>query len=112
MYAQLLPGKPADDAPPGGWPGAGRYAEASADTRAARLQWFEAGLDALLRALPSDRALSVSFPARIGCGLAGGIWSHYRQALQEFARANPEWRVVVYDMEASRVHSKSRHRYQ
>mmetsp|Transcript_22991 Transcript_22991/g.42305 ORF Transcript_22991/g.42305 Transcript_22991/m.42305 type:complete len:999 (-) Transcript_22991:7-3003(-) len=102
LYSQLLPGRPADDAPPGGWPGTGRYvspADAASDTRSERLRWFIACLAALPRSLPSDRAVSIAFPAKIGCGLAGGHWQKYLQTLRRFAATNSMWKVVIYDIE-------------
>jgi O-acetyl-ADP-ribose deacetylase (regulator of RNase III) len=104
FYAQLLPGKPADDAPPGGWPGANRYvnaAEAAKDTREARFRWFENCLSMLHRALPENAIPSIAFPARIGCGLAGGKWQRYLKSLMQFAKANPMWRIAVYDNEVT-----------
>lgn len=101
LYGQLLPGRPADEAPLGGWPGFPRYvgsAQAADDTLANRLRWFEDCLRVLPRALP-DHARSVAFPARIGCGLAGGTWARHLEALRRFARAHPEWRIVIYDVD-------------
>ncbi|CAE7570917.1 DTX3 [Symbiodinium natans] len=102
LYGQLLPGRPADDAPPGGWPGTGRFvnaAEAAEDTRAARFRWFEAGLAALVRAVPVH--CSLALPTRIGCGLAGGRWPQYLAALKRFCEDNRKLSVVLYDIEGS-----------
>ncbi|CAJ1400626.1 unnamed protein product [Effrenium voratum] len=101
VYGQLLPGRPVDDAPSGGWSGTGRFvtaAKAAEDTRSNRLKWFEQCLDALPKNLPSR--CSVAFPARIGCGLAGGDWSRYLAALKRFSEACPNWQVAIYDIES------------
>ena len=37
------------------------------------------------------------FLAKIGCGLAGSDWPDYKKILREFARANPSFRIVIYD---------------
>jgi len=111
LYGQLLPGRPADDAPPGGWLGTSRYvtpSEAASDTRRARLRWFEAALASLPRSLPTDRKiLSIALPAKIGCGLAGGNWPKYLRTLRDFAAAHSDWRLVVYDIEGPAVEEES-----
>ncbi|CAE7621238.1 DTX3 [Symbiodinium sp. KB8] len=102
LYGQLLPGRPADDAPMGGWPGTGRFVsatEAAEDTRGARFRWFEAGLASLARAVPSS--CSLALPTRIGCGLAGGRWPQYLAALKRFCEENRNLSVVLYDIEGS-----------
>ncbi|CAE7798557.1 DTX3 [Symbiodinium sp. CCMP2592] len=102
LYGQLLPGRPADDAPAGGWPGTGRFVsanEAAEDTRSARFRWFEAGLASLARAVPSS--CSLALPTRIGCGLAGGRWPQYLAALKRFCEENRNLSVVLYDIEGS-----------
>jgi len=98
FYSQLLPGRPADDAPPGGWSSA-RFvgaAKAVQDTRSSRLRWFQECLQALSRTLQRP---SVAFPARIGCGLAGGRWPEYLAALNQFAQEHPDWRIAIYDLD-------------
>jgi len=114
LYGQLLPGRPADDAPSGGWPGTARYVGAAAaaeDTRAARFRWFEACIMALPRALPGEGGHSLAFPARIGCGLAGGRWPQYLMLLRRFAQVHPHWHVTVYDIDApaQQILSKGAH---
>jgi len=100
LYGQLLPGRPVDDAPPGGWPDTRTCLsidQASEDTRAARFKWFEDCLLALDRVLPGSGPRSLAFPARIGCGIAGGDWSRYFGALRRLGVAHPDWRIVIYD---------------
>lgn len=62
------------------------------DTAADRERYFAACLEAIAALQPT----SLAFPARIGCGLAGGNWTHYARMLRDFAAAHPATRVVVY----------------
>ena len=45
---------------------------------------------------------SVAFPYGIGCGLAGGVWSHYEQMLREFAARNPSTKVFLLRFRGSK----------
>ena len=55
--------------------------------------------DALARLrlwLAAQPPTAVVFPARIGCGLAGGRWDEYRACIEEFAAAlDPALHPVV-----------------
>lgn len=62
-----------------------------ADSRAARANWFDRGLEQLGR-LGLE---SVAFPHGVGCGLAGGDWTVYRAAIERFAVEHPETRVSI-----------------
>ena len=42
-------------------------------------------LSTYIRARHPGREVSVAFPARIGCGLAGGDWTNYQDMINEFA---------------------------
>ena len=67
---------------------AGKPTVTGADTASRRVTYFQAGLLSLEEHIhQSDRLHnSVTFPARIGCGLAGGDWSVYLACIEEFAR--------------------------
>ena len=82
LFGQYGPGRPA-----------AYYKGSVPDTAAARLDYFREGL----RAVRALRPASIALPLRIGCGLAGGHWPAYRAALEEFARAAPRMRIVLYD---------------
>ena len=58
------------------------------DTPGRRLTYFQAGLLSLedhIR-MSGRKHTTVVFPARIGCGLAGGNWEAYLQCINNFAR--------------------------
>ena len=52
-----------------------------ADTREQRELWFQQ----CLQELGTLSYQTLAFPYRIGCGLAGGNWTHYRQWICDFA---------------------------
>jgi hypothetical protein len=84
LFAQYGPGKPSayeDD-----------YVTAD-DTAAARLRYFSKALAKMTAIVPAGSTLYV--PYGIGSGLAGGKWADYEAALREFARAHPEYKMVV-----------------
>jgi hypothetical protein len=68
LFAQYNPGKPT-----------------ASESSQMRLLWFKKCLRLLRDELDPATTKSIAFPYRIGCGLAGGHWPHYRAALQEFA---------------------------
>ena len=35
----------------------------------------------------SPTITKICFPYRIGCGLAGGVWQHYQQLIDDFSRS-------------------------
>ena len=53
------------------------------DDRQARTSYFQQGLEDLGRSVKA--AAVVAFPFQIGCNLAGGDWTTYRQMIEEFA---------------------------
>jgi O-acetyl-ADP-ribose deacetylase (regulator of RNase III) len=66
FYAQYYPGKP----------------KQRQDTKDQRLEWLISSMDRFVRECgPSEFAL----PYGIGCGLAGGNWETYHEALKKFA---------------------------
>jgi O-acetyl-ADP-ribose deacetylase (regulator of RNase III) len=64
------------------------------DDATARLLYFKQCLDQISALKPT----SVSFPFRIGCGLAGGNWTLYSAALSEWSNANPDIAVTIYKL--------------
>jgi len=61
--------------------------------RAVRLNNFRVCLQKISE-IPCIR--SVAFPEYIGCGLAGGHWSDYLGAIEQFARETPTVCVYIY----------------
>jgi O-acetyl-ADP-ribose deacetylase (regulator of RNase III) len=57
-----------------------------------RLKWFQQCLYNMLK-IPNLK--SVAFPYKIGCGMAGGYWTLYKQELQKFA-SQTSCAVVIY----------------
>lgn len=62
------------------------------DDRFARLRAFRECLKKLEEAV--DKKVVV-FPERIGCGMAGGDWSKYKIAIEQFANNNNNINVVI-----------------
>jgi len=77
LYAQLNPGKPK-----------------KGDTATMRQKWFKECLGHLAQIKGLTNA-SVCFPYKIGCGLAGGDWTFYKQAIEDWAKNNPSVKVRV-----------------
>lgn len=62
------------------------------ETSTMRLEWFKSGLKILLeniRSMFGNQLVTIGFPYKIGCGLAGGLWSDYEKALQDFSKSVP-----------------------
>ena len=57
------------------------------DTAAQRLKWFKLCLEKLAKSIPEDATVAV--PVNIGCGLTGGTWSLYLQAISEWHDRHP-----------------------
>ena len=81
MYAQLCPGPPKPHLP-------GRI---NNDSKKDRLSYFSSCLTHMKNI---DKPYSVAFPYGIGCGLAHGDWSDYKQMIEDFA--NNEDGISVY----------------
>lgn len=82
VFAQRLPGGP--------------KAGSGDDSAPARLRWFKLGLDAFadeVRLCPGD---AVAMPFLVGCGLAGGHWPAYLEAIESWAAAR-QVSVRLYD---------------
>jgi O-acetyl-ADP-ribose deacetylase (regulator of RNase III) len=71
------------------YPGAPRF---TIDDRSARLSYFRKGLREMSKITDLE---SVAFPHGIGCGLGGGIWQDYEQAIVEFASATKARVTIV-----------------
>ena len=67
------------------------------DTRTNRLRYFKSCLTELIDDLnfmtmiyeldnTTPTLTRICFPCRIGCGLAGGVWPHYQQLIDDFSR--------------------------
>jgi hypothetical protein len=79
IFGQWLPGKPNQ------WTHAyNDYTPTYDDSAINRLNYFKKALDKFAHELTCDDT-PVYFPYRIGCGLAGGDWTKYKEAIDEFA---------------------------
>ncbi|CAJ1355695.1 unnamed protein product [Effrenium voratum] len=96
VFAQFRPGKPSRKEGPVEYKGLVSSPDVVDDERQ-RLEWFKAGLQRIAE-LPVE---SIAFPYQIGCGLAGGRWPSYLEALEEFAaKVEPQGvKVKIYKME-------------
>ena len=65
------------------------------ETGETRREWFQMGLDKLGGLMETIGANTVAFPYGIGCGLAGGSWTHYLKMIQDWASANPQFKVLI-----------------
>lgn len=72
------------------YPGKAKY---ETDSPELRLAWFREALDSF----GTEPGTSVAMPYNIGCGLAGGYWPAYEQAISEWAEKN-NISVVLYDL--------------
>jgi hypothetical protein len=108
LMAQIAPGKPGAWCKPYG-------IDPLLDDAASRLRYFKSALDALVTKITElgssngaggeggggggQGIKTVAFPCLIGCGLAGGSWSDYQAAIDEFAqRLLPDVRVFIYKL--------------
>jgi len=87
------------------WPGK--------DSQENRVRFFQSGLNAIAQQIRSDGngKVSIAFPFNIGCGLGGGKWRVYEEALKKFARVNSDiLRLVVYRLPRVRMSGVKRER--
>lgn len=83
MIAQYYPGSPINE-------------NSLLDGATARLAYFHKCLGTILKI---NNVESIAFPYMIGCGLAGGDWSKYKQLIEAFSRSlssKQSGRVVIY----------------
>lgn len=64
------------------------------DTTDDRLLNFKVCLERIAELKPK----SLGFPWKIGCGLAGGNWSQYFDAIHTWASKHPETQVIFYKL--------------
>jgi hypothetical protein len=83
MMAQFGPGKP-------------RLGRSSGDDARQRRQWFWQCLGRIESRKP--RIKQLAFPEKIGCGLAGGDWSTYKEMIRTFARRNRDIQVDIIQL--------------
>lgn len=62
------------------------------ETNEQRLIWFK---NALLQLAEEPNLKSIAFPYGIGCGLAGGTWTQYENALLDFAALVQDTQVYI-----------------
>jgi len=74
------------------YPGKSRYGN---DTPNMRLMWFKRGLSKIEKI---EGLTSVAFPARIGCGAAGGDWKKYRNAILGLAKRLPDVQFEIVSL--------------
>jgi hypothetical protein len=79
MLAQYYPGKSK-------WP---------TDKPMFREEWFQTCLNHLGKLPNLD---SIAMPYNIGCGAAGGDWSHYLKMIQTFALNHPTTQITLYKL--------------
>ena len=78
------------------------------DTAADRLGYFRQCLGTLEARILHEGWTRVAFPHLIGCGLAGGEWEQYRDALEESARRlSGRCRFVICKLSASATVSQT-----
>uniref|UniRef100_A0A6C0EKS2 Macro domain-containing protein n=1 Tax=viral metagenome TaxID=1070528 RepID=A0A6C0EKS2_9ZZZZ len=75
LFAQLCPGKPGHYHSYPNW---------QIDTKEERLAKFKSCLRKLGRFCQQGEDITVAFPYKIGCGLAGGDWNQYFDAIKHF----------------------------
>lgn len=70
------------------------------ESAAMRLCWFKEALnnaaDKIRVRYGDDADVRIAVPHGIGCSAAGGNWHDYRNALCDWARANPRFIVTLY----------------
>lgn len=92
LYAQWAPGTTRKRYP--------SYERAAAERgihedAGARQAWFAQCLEVLGQEVDQRGLTSVAFPHQIGCALAGGSWSVYREMLEAWAAARPHLSVRI-----------------
>lgn len=83
MMAQVYPGRP-------------KFSNSNLDGTLARENYFKSCLG---KVSAIDGLESISFPFKIGCGLAGGDWDNYLAMISDFSKSNPLVEVGIWVME-------------
>jgi len=82
FMAQYFPGKPLG------------Y-KSTIDSSEKREEWFQDCLDIFGEWCVENNIKSVSFPYRIGCGLAGGDWSRYETMIRNFSHKYKNINITI-----------------
>lgn len=61
-----------------------------------RVKWFKMCLLQIKTSFSFHKDVSIGFPYRIGCGLAGGDWTIYKKILEDFNKNNKNISLVMY----------------
>ena len=67
------------------------------DNVEARLSWFQSCLSKIESKFAEKDDVTLLFPHRIGCGLAGGDWEVYRAKIKDLALRKPSWSIQIWD---------------
>lgn len=71
------------------------------DSAEDRLGYFKQALDKIYQALElevkGDETINLAFPKYIGCGLAGGVWANYEEALKQFEKQYDKVNILIVD---------------
>ena len=67
------------------------------DSKEQKLIWFRQCLNEISLFTRTFKNVSIAFPYKIGCGMAGGQWSDYLSILELFANTHPNICVVIYN---------------
>lgn len=78
------------------YPGYAKYEASALDGVLARQNYFQQCLDTISELVDLD---SISFPYKIGCGLAGGDWSVYLAMITKFSDKVKDCKVSIWVME-------------
>lgn len=88
LFGQYCPGKP------------GQYyngLDGVDDSKMERLQYFKHALFyGLYEEVADIEGVTIAFPMKIGCGLAGGDWNEYIKIIEEFEQLLPNANIVIY----------------
>ena len=63
-----------------------------------RFSWFKECLEKLENHF-KDEKVSIGFPYKIGCGLAGGDWELYNKTLEDFGKKNENITLCMYKLQ-------------
>lgn len=74
------------------YPGKAKYAN---DTPVKRFEWFRQGLAKIEKI---EGLTSIAFPARIGCGAAGGDWKKYKEEIVQLAKKLPDVQFTIVSL--------------
>jgi len=74
------------------YPGVSKY---ESDSKEKRYRWFISCIYNVCTYF-DDRKISIAFPYRIGCGLAGGDWKKYLECLERYNKKFENVKFVMY----------------